>query len=492
MLQYPVTMMYASSVGKKRVDARRIGPLTAVGWSLALFSIVVGGSLQGYANGAFDSLVVALMFFISGLGFMWMVFRGAFPEARAFIMTYTICILVGAIAQNYSLAAFGNPQSTPDAFTFVSMISPNPPFVTMEDVRRGFNSPLAVVLWQQVYKLTWWMNIDYGPHIAVMFNAMVVGITGGLTVNIARSLFGNDHWRLRRVGTLFALCGMFWLFGAILIRDGITTAVNLLFVWSLVRWLTRPGPMSFVTALVTSGLCLWAMANLRTQAVFLFGLYWILAILCWMWQNRSSGLHILVIAFVVAAAIGLSNYFVSYMDMIMQVQQNEAQYYGDVAARGHNDESLGMQLVINQPLPVRLVVGSVALMVYPIPLWAHFHAGAREYHIIKGYHGVYQLLIIPLVLSAVIFLLKELRARRREYAVFGFLLFYLIISIASVVVTSFETRHTSQFLPALIILAVLPDVRIARSRLSVANIAGWWFAVVVLVHVSWAIARFVF
>jgi len=128
------------------------------------------------------------------------------PEQRAFLLSYGICVVVGGLAQYYALAVFGDPQSTPDAVsTFLAAISPALPWTTFSDMSPTFNSRVAVLIWQQVYKLTWLLGRECWLRAAVLFNALVMGLPAGITVVTARELFGDGLWRLGGVGTVRAL-----------------------------------------------------------------------------------------------------------------------------------------------------------------------------------------------------------------------------------------------------------------------------------------------
>lgn len=60
---------------------------------------------------------------------------------------------------------------------------------------------------------------------------------------------------------------------------------------------------------------------------------------------------------------------------------------------------------------------------------------------------------------------------------------------AAVVATSLEQRHIAQFLPAFMILAALANTRNKKNRKEMRTISVKWFAVVVLIHLAWAIIK---
>jgi len=405
---------------------------------------------------------------------------------RAFLLAYGLCVFVGGLAQVYSLAVFNNPQSTVDSFTFLGMISPQPPFTTMANMP-PVNSPLAVLAWQQVYKLTWVLGFQFGPYTGVMFNALVMGLTASVTVRTARELFGDDGWRLRRVGTLFAFSGLFILFGAVLLRDSLTTFFAALMLWGLIRFLVRQTLRSLLLATVLTGVSAYAMAYLRLPAVVLFGLYVALTFLFWFLATKMNATRLFAVTLALCVLLIAGPFLMNYVQILQETQSQTMTAYSEHASDTSSADSLGMQLIIQQPLPVRLVLGSGLLMVSPIPLWASFNMRSLDYHWIKGYHGIYQVLVLPLVFGGFIMAFQKFR---RERAVpLAFLAVYLLMNMVAVVATSLEQRHVAQFMPAFIILAALPDTRLTKTRKSLRTIVMLWFIVVILVHLAWAVMK---
>jgi hypothetical protein len=407
---------------------------------------------------------------------------------RAFLLTYGVCVFVGGVAQCYSLAVFQDPQSTGDSLKFLELISPQPPFMTLADMP-PFNSPLAIVIWQQVYKLTWLLGFKFGPYTGVMFNALVMGLIGSLTVRTARELFGDDVWRLRLVGSLFAFCGMFILFGAVLIRDCFTTFFNALVLFGIVRWLARPTSWNLLLASVLTGVSVYAMAYLRFPVVVLFGLFWFLAFLFWFISKRLDTTRVVAVIIALLIVVIVKPYLVGYIQMSQDIQAIGGEAYQNATKASNLDDSLGMRLVINQPMPIRLVMGSGMLMINPIPLWISFNTNSADYQWIKGYHGIYQLLVLPLVFAGILGIFRMFpRDRKRAFSLL-FLFVYLLVNVVAVVATSNEQRHIAQFMPAFIILAALPDTREKKARKELRTIMIWWFVVVVLVHLTWVIIK---
>ena len=451
--------------------------------------VLFGSALQGYANGTADALTVGIGFLFLGSGIVKLAFLSKESEQQAFLLTYAICIFVGGLAQVYSLSVFGVANNFIDGQTFFNMISPRPPFMTMADMSSNYNFPLAIAIWQQVYRLVWLFGLDFKPQIAIMFNALLMGFSASITVATARELFGNDLWRLRRVGILFASCGLFILFGAVLLRDCFTTIFNAMALWGMVRWLVRPVLGNFLFALATTGISACAMVYLRTASAVMFGFFAFLAFLFWLQRERFNPAVIIVALLVTCAMLIALPNITRFLSTSQAYQERYAESYVAKNEDTMGEDSLGMRLIMNQPLPIRLIVGSGFLMIFPMPLWAYVRADVQAYHLIKTWHGFYQVSIMPLVLIGFLAVFRLSKSDFKRAIPLMFLLVYLLLNWLAVVATTMEQRHLAQFMPALLILAVVADVREQKTGRELKKIMTWWFILVMLLHLAWVILK---
>lgn len=484
------------SVSRGQVVSRRHLSASVAPWAAVL--ILVGSALQGCANGTIDAIPVALLYWLLGYVGVRSIFSNAQAERRAFLLTYAICIFTGGLVQCYSIWAFGKPQSTVDAIGFFDAILPQPPYYTWENLSSlwtgegpvGRGAPLAVAIWQYAYHFRWLLGLSFGPYVGVMLNALVMGLAAAITVRTARELFEADEWRLRRVGTLFAFCGLFMLFGSILIRDCFTTFFNALVLWGIVHWLSRPSMKSLLWALLLTGISIGAMTYLRSRSVPLFGFFWFLAIVCWFMSKRLNATRLCVVLLGSMILVLLSTYLLSFLQTTRMLQSSNQDAYAEKLAETSQEDSMAMRFLVQQPLPVRLVLGTGSRMVFPIPLWAYFRAQASEYHLFKGYHGLFQALVMPMFLAGFLAIPSIYRRERRAAMPIVFLGLYLLMNVEAVMATSLEQRHIAQFMPAFFIIAAIPDTRDKKTLNTVQALAAGWLAVVVTAHLAWFILKY--
>jgi len=469
----------------KRLDFLQsvIGSLPFIA-SLSIFLVLFGSIMQGCANRTFDALSVAFAYFFIGSVAITFIFKNKKQELVVFMINYGICIFAGGLAQSYSLHFFNNVQSTVDSFTFFSQISAEPPFTTLANLP-NFNSPLAVLIWQQIYKFAWWLKLDFGVYIAVMFNALIVGISGSITINTAREIYGNDIWRLKRVSLLFSSCGLFILFGSVLIRDCFTTFFNILVLWSIVNWIIHKTFRKLIFSISITAISSYAMAYLRVEAVLLFGLYWVLALFVWLTSYRLNFSRLIILAISFCVVLLYTPYIINFINLAQEIQSSGIESYSKFSVNASSEGSLGLKLIVNQPLPIRLLLGSVMLLLFPIPLWAYFNINLQEIYWFCGYNGIYQIFVMPLVLSAILFSIKAFRKSKINNAPLIYLTVYFIINLLAITATSLEQRHFYQFMPSVIILSALPDTRDAMQNKIVRQFTKFWVLLVLLIHLLW-------
>lgn len=459
--------------------------LNAVGPAVSLVIFVAGAVLQSLAHRSSDAFFVALVFLVAGLAVSWLIAGFRYAETRAFMFMYVMCLLVGGLLQNYSVRYFGRVQSTIDAAKFMSLIALSPPVSTLESLRSKVNSPLAVMAWQYVYLGVSRLGFRTGSYVGVMFNAMVMGLVAVFTVKIGRLLFGDDGWRLRRIGTLCGLCGLFLLLGSVLIRDCFTALFNVMVLWALVRWLKDARLSSLATAVFVTICSIGAVAYLRYESIVLFGVYWVCALVMFMGSRLRGYLRFAGIVIVLCWAAVFLPYLGSYLKATASFQERKYEYYASASTLSSRPHSLGVRYVVGQPMPVRLIAGTFYLAVFPIPLWGYFRPGLFDNYLVKGYNGLFQQVAIPLIMAGVFSIVRAARRNLKAFVPHVFVLVYFCISLASVVMTSLEQRHLAQFLPAILAVAPAADTRERETRTRVVLLGGIWIVFLAVIHALW-------
>ena len=454
-----------------------------------IFMLVLGSIMQALAHWSIGPMLFAPVLLAFGWGLVSIAFPERKPELRAFLLAFSACILVGGLAQSYSQIFFNKLQSTLDARHFIRDISRQISWDEM--IAQNVNdAPLAVQIWKYFYMMLEVVGFSPGSYIGVIVNALIIGVVGSLSVQAARAVFGDDDWRLRRVGTLVAFYGLFLLFGGVLIRDSFTTFVNVLLFLGILRWLARPTIRRLLTAAVFTGICVWSTIYLRPEAVFIPAVYWALALfVCFFVGTTRSRLNA-VFAFALVMLVGGAS-FASYFQIVAEVSVEETTAYTEMSTDRAATDSLGVRFVVGQPLPIRMLFCSFLQMVYPLPLWDYFRFDRFDYHWIKGYNGIYQMFVLPLVFVGVhqVYRLFSKSQAKGKTLLLIFVFMYVILNLLGVSATSMEQRHFAQFFPAVAILAAIPNTRRLATRQEVQQMSAKWWMLVIGIHLVWIILK---
>jgi len=466
---------------------RSSGPVTADIF-MSIIALFIGVAFVYVADQDLSSIVFAVFFAMFGMSTV-VLLKGNKYEFRAFILSYSICVLILGFSLNYSLAYFDMLMSTIDSNKFINIIADSNR--TLEELRYVVDATLPALIWKYLADFRSMLNIgDGGPAVYVLLNSTLIGFTSVFITKIANELFVGDEKRIKLAGTIFSLCGMGWLFGSLLIRDSYALLLNTLGVWVIVKVLVTPNVKNLILALIVCSLSASFMWYVREKAFYLFFMFAFMAIGLWYLKSKFSPAKVILLLFMMIVAILAFDQISSHTSMATDATSEESEKYTAGSSSQARSDSLGASLVVNQPLPVRLIVGSAYVLIFPIPIWGYFQLGLPEYFIIKGLHGVFMILMMPLVIYSSIKLFKRGPRKDQLSTARFFVFFYFLVTVMLVGVTTLETRHHGQFLSAFIILAAMPTVQTQLERGLLKKIRISWFGLIAFGHVIWFLLRF--
>jgi len=384
-------------------------------------------------------------------------------------------------------------MSTPDSNTFFDLIQQPSLSSEIDQLKMIVNAPLAVVVWHDVYSFCSKLGFSAGNWIGVIFNASMMAVTGIVVIKIGKELFGQDEYRLRRMGTLFCLCGLTWLFGALFIRDCFVALINTLVLWGIIRFINDSKLINLVINCLIFLVSLYSLDYLRHESIYVLYVIYFVAMAVWVIKKETT--------FPAAVMLFLSFIFLTIIlypkvSMIVSGALNASvegrEQYGLMSSMNHDTSSLGLNLIVNQPMPVRAIMGIGYLLINPVPMWSYFNTNLGEYFWIKGWQGLYMLFLFPMAFlgSRMLFSSFGALVSQNKKVAFNFLVAYSVVTLLMVSLTSLETRHYGQFMSSIIVLAAIPDSRSIIDRSLLALSIRIWFAVVVFVHIMWAAIKF--
>lgn len=450
--------------------------------NVSLFS--AGTLINIVAYRSLEPLFVSILFYLVGTVLLHLTPMGGSPERRIFRIVFTVGWFWAGVAAFYANYLNDLGQTTKDAAIFYMISSGR---------GESLNIPLHVVegagaifLWKNIYDFFTGIGFDSSPYIGIVFNVFLVAMSGVVALKSAKQIFGQDIRRLNLLSMFFSTCGLLWLFAAIHLRDAIVllAVTSLAYVW--LYFLAKPDIGSrLLQIIIFSLLAGLSFGFLRREFVFVpiaMAMAGVAALMFGRKKGRSRLISYVLVLIGLTATAGL---LVTFGEAIQL-----ALFAGNESYLGHAldtqaSDSLGVALIVKQPTPIRLVLGSVYLFVFPIPFWSGFQLDSAL-HLFKSFNVLFFYFVTPLMVMSVWQLLKHKDQRTPALLFILFLTLGFTLAIAG---TSLETRHFGAFLAPMFVLALLPDLRMRSVRNNYKSLLFVILSGVVMVHALWVVLK---
>lgn len=421
-------------------------------------------------------LFFVVLFFL--LGHILCRFFGKYGQ-RAFRLTFILCFLISSLSKAIFSVIPNIP--VPDTIWFYRL-STSYYFDNFSSMKHLTDGSLAVFIWNHLYRMNVALGFKNEPFIGILFNCFLVGISAGMTIGTAQYIIGSNTGKLRLLGNLFSVCGIFWLYGALHVRDSFSLFFHTLLLYGLVRVLavTRMRDIFLLSIIVV--LTMWSMNYIREEGTALIAAFCIMGLVSWMLSRfRGRDLYFLIAASLLVVVI-LSFLFAQYITSIWDEMAKLRVFYLSLS----DPTSTLYSVLAGLPLPVRLIIGSLYLHLSPVPLWKYFTLTSlnqeHEYRWLMGYHGIYMAVITPFVLVGLYTTLRRTIRGSFDAPHLCFLILLATSTLLAVAMTSLSPRHYGQFLPAFLILSLLPDYESPRIRSYLTICCTGWYGIVIGVH----------
>lgn len=457
--------------------------------SAPILFLFLGGSLFNVLSySSLEPLLAAIIFFSTGIVLLNFKIIGGRHERSMFIQVFSVCWFMAGIAAVYVNFLHDFQQLRADeAHFFWRATSDTFRGVGLVDLSHLTEGSGAVLVWRIVYRGFAFLGFEKSPYIGVLVNIICVSFSGVIAVKMARLIYGNDSSRLDRLKLLFSFCGLFWLFAALHIRDAfvLLTITSLTYVWTL--YLTQTGPRNLILLIVTTLIVTSFIGYLRKEFAFVpFAMFFAGLSAISMFQ-KARGFRMLF-----SHISALFGFFIAVfllpglLSELMPVLADQSSAYFTSAADQAEADSLGMSLIMKQPLPIRVGLASVWLFIFPIPFWSGFQL-ETAYHLFKSFNVIFFYFLTPLFLLSIwrIIHFKKLRTPAIIFNLYVILGFTLTIAGTSV-----ETRHFGVFIVPLLMVSLLPNLEFKSERIAFKNILVPFLSGIFMIHFVWTILKF--
>jgi len=402
-------------------------------------------------------------------------------QRKAIVIVFSICWFWAGIAAIYAEFLNDPSQLIKDASNFYKLS-------IQDEIEPGLLSAItegygAVLVWQYIYKFTSTIGFDNGRYIGILVNVLLVSYTSAIGISIIRCIYGVDRFRFNQFILLFSLCGIFWLFSAILLRDAFVLffVAILLIYW--IKYLTKRNLRNFFILVVVSISHLFIFPSLRYEFFYVPFALAISAFLSFYFYNatdKRKNKNLVFLFLLLSASI-----FIFYYGQTVDILERNHQAY-----IGNNDNTSSFAIAILDWVPTIIfpLVAIGYLYIFPIPFWSGLQLESI-YHLFVSFNSIFMYFTLPLLGVSVVRLIKYRYERTITTLFLAFSFFGFSLGVA---VTSIEIRHLGPFLLMYILLAVTPDYKSHVNRIIYKKFLINFLFVVTAIHALWAVVKFVF
>ena len=453
----------------------------------SLVLMVTGCLLNIFAYQSFKPFVAFVIFFMLSAFFLRLPLVGGRFERVGFRLVFAVGWFMAGIAAVYANYLNDPFQNSSDADLFFLLAISNEELrIVSPEANQNSEGAGAVVIWRAVYDIFAAIGFEKERYLGVLANVTFVAFSCVLAVKIARLVFGNDISRLNRLIFLFSMCGLFWLFAAIHLRDGLVllAVTALCYVWTL--YLTKPGMQSSVFTVLATILAFASFSFLRTEFLFVPLAMLVAGLSASFIHSNLRGtqkIYTYVIAFIGFITTGFI--FLNLREALLSALFSGYFQYSEAANLRGSSTSLGVDLIVNQPIPIRLIFGSVYLFIFPIPFWVGFQLDSA-YHLFKSLNVLFFYALIPLMLLSFWVIIRNKAVRSPSLMI----LFYITIGFTLAIAgTSLEGRHLGAFLVPILVLVLLPDLNLKKYRNTYKIILITFLFIMAMLHFIWFVIK---
>lgn len=450
----------------------------------------LGVVFNGVAYQSFEPHIVAAAFFMLGMVLFRYTPIGGNAEWRIFRRIFSVGFFAAGIAAFYVEVWRDAMQlySDPAGFYRLASLGAIRGLKVAQTVLLTDGS-LMLFVWTPVYDFFQQWGIDRGRFVGVTVNMTLVAFNGVIGIKMLRKIYGDDPYRFNRLIQLMSVCGIFWMFAALHVRDSGVLTVMTLLSYACITFVQRP---DLGRRLLFLGLCFyaadWALEYLRDEFRFMPAVMLVSMVFALRGATQSRKLRRLAtVFFVIGLVLILGVLYVVGQEMQTTVDLAHDAYEGSAELRENADESLGLSLIVKQPLPVRAVLGTAYTSLAPIPVYLGF-LFPSAYHLFKSCNALFSYYLFPLLTIAcwLIFKHKSLRTPAVLYVATAALLFSLAVGLSST-----EPRHLGAFYMMLLLLGTVPDLREREVRAPFKHLLRLMLYGMGLIHLLWFVIKYV-
>ena len=417
------------------------------------FILIVGFILNFLAYGnLYSTLVFFVFFYFSRFIINLFVKSQDYNDTNITSWLFSLVYLFSAVSE-ILFNHIGSSAMPPDALRFYQYASdPNWDINNFgTEYISGFETDsliglkedfMAILFWNKLYKLVSYFGIPEGRYIGTSINTVFLAWTSSIGLSIIRSIkYLNNKKTKDFYKLLYCSNGLFWMYGAIHLRESIILfCVSILLkVW--VNWINKKSFFNLIIVGIISIIYYLSAEYLRggySYITFAFIFSFLLVNIVENFINKKVYKYQLITYILIVLGFVLA---FNSIGTLYEAFSGVFDTYYKVSLAESNSGSLGMVL-LNLPLPLRSIGSIFYLLIMPIPLWGGQEYTFSLYFFFKGCFALFNYLTIPIL---ILIIKDNLNNYKNLNSVQLFLFFSFVLSLLIIGLTTLDQRHSGNF-----------------------------------------------
>ena len=456
---------------------------------LDLFLFSLGLILNCFSYYSLTPALMVIIFYFFGYFLLNIPFISGYPEKQLFTRVYIILFLVSGVAAIYANQFNDVNQTLKDAGNFFYFSTVDISSLSLPEIYLITDGSLMVKIWGFIYNSFEYFGFSKEPYIGILFNILLNCFSGVVGIKIIRLLFGFDLYRFKKFTLFYSCTGIIWLISSTHLRDSLSFFLCNILLLSWVHCLTFfrfDFRLFFLLAVNLSALYLFPYIREEFLSVPLGFTFCAFASVLLSINSKSSDRSLRLIFLVFGLILSIVVFFVYFSSIIYTFNYVQGTYLG-VALDSSSDNSLGMSLIVSQPLFIRIFLGSIYLILSPIPFWSGF-----QFELImplfKSFNALLFYFLLPLFFTS---LLQIISSKSLRNSVLLFLVSTSICFTFAIAGTSLELRHLGNFILPILLVCTVPDLRIRHIRTVYNRILFVILSLILIIHLLWIVLKFI-
>lgn len=401
-------------------------------------------------------------------------------EIKIFNISFSLGIFFLFISFFFLIILNDDNQYDNDALNFFNLSTKFKEFDLLT-LRIFTEGSIAVVTWRYIYDFFYFFGFQKEFYVGIFFNVFLFSISSIFVLKISKLVNKMNEIKINKLIFYYSFSGLILLFATSHIRDIFIFFFFYLMIYYFLIIKKKHNIFFLPFSIFISIFFGLIFFYLRTEyfalpILVLFSFLMEKNILIFI-NSQNKIFPILKILFVVLLGLiviintQIFDFLVSGYNGYM-LANNDKQSLND-------SQSLATILIVNQPIIIRYLFGSVYFIFSPIPFWLGLFSGSY-FLFLKSFHVIMMYILVPVF---------YLQLRTKDFYStnrLGLLIIFFV-GYSSIILTSLELRHLGTFIGLLFIFISDFDFKLFKN--SYVRYLKILLLFITIIHLLWIIIK---